>query len=147
MERSEVYFQYLHGKQQNNRQSISTNEPISQENLSMIMQEIQRRGCMGIGSIHWDEMSIKQGVALCKRTGELVGFEDDIPHEMNQTLEELLEDEDSHKENERFEDLDEDSDVCDLSSQDLSQDSSDQELPYIHNKKSQANMSILFFFS
>lgn len=40
-----------------------------------MVQEMKRRGCKGVGGI-WDEMSIKEGIVLCKRTGELVGFED-----------------------------------------------------------------------
>lgn len=41
-----------------------------------MVQEMTRRECKGIGGIHWDEMAIKEGIVLCKRTGELVGFED-----------------------------------------------------------------------
>lgn len=58
------------------RQAASTTDPISQENLTLMVQEMTRRGCKGIGGIHWDEMAIKEGIVLCKRTGELVGFED-----------------------------------------------------------------------
>lgn len=47
-------------------------------------QEMKRRGCKGIGGIHWDEMVIKGGIVLCKRTRELVGFED------NSIIEEFL---------------------------------------------------------
>lgn len=42
-----------------------------------MVQEMRRRGCKGVGGIHWDEMIVKEGIVLCKRTGELVGFEDD----------------------------------------------------------------------
>ena len=59
-----------------NRQATSTTSPISQDNLTLMVQEMTRRGCKGIGGIHWDEMAIKEGIVLCKRTGELVGFED-----------------------------------------------------------------------
>ena len=41
-----------------------------------MVQEMTRRGCKGIGGIQWDEMAIKEGIVLCKWTGELVGFED-----------------------------------------------------------------------
>ena len=58
------------------RQAPSSTNPISQENLTLMVQEMTRRGCKGIGGIHWDEMAIKEGIVLSKRTGELVGFED-----------------------------------------------------------------------
>ena len=38
--------------------------------LTLMFQEMTRRGCKGIGGIHWDEMAIKEGNVLCKRTGE-----------------------------------------------------------------------------
>ncbi len=47
------------------RQSQSTTDPISKENLDTMLQEMIRRGCKGIGGIHWDEMTIKEGVVLC----------------------------------------------------------------------------------
>ena len=66
------------------RQAASTTTPISKQNLALMVQEMTRRGCKGIGGIHWDEMSIKEGIVLCKRTGELVGFEDlNIDRELN----------------------------------------------------------------
>ena len=38
-------------------------------------------GCKGIGGIHWDE--IKKDVYVCKRTKELVSFEDlDLPKDL-----------------------------------------------------------------
>ena len=58
------------------RQAASTTNPISQQTLTLMVQEMTRRGCKGVGGIHWDEMSIKEGIVLCKRTGEFVGFED-----------------------------------------------------------------------
>ena len=58
------------------RQATSTTIPISQDNLTLMVQEMTRRGCKGIGGIHWDEMAINEGIVLCKRTRELVGFED-----------------------------------------------------------------------
>ena len=58
------------------RQAASTTNPISQQNLTLMVQEMTRRGCKGVGGIHWDEMSIKEEIVLCKRTGEFVGFED-----------------------------------------------------------------------
>ena len=48
-----------------------------------MIQEMERRNCKGIGGIHWDEMIIQEGIVVCKRTGELVGFENiDIPKEV-----------------------------------------------------------------
>ena len=62
-----------------------------------MVQEMNRRGCKGVGGIHWDEMTIKEGIVLCKETGELVGFEDlNISHELNKGPHHLEnEDEDS----------------------------------------------------
>ena len=37
---------------------------------------VEVSGCKGVGGIHWDEIYIKKGVFVCKRTKELVGFED-----------------------------------------------------------------------
>jgi len=48
-----------------------------------MVQEVERRNCKGIGGIHWDEMIIQEGIVVCKRTGELVGFENvEIPKEI-----------------------------------------------------------------
>lgn len=55
-----------------------------------MVQEMTQRGCKGIGGIHWDELAIKEGIVLCKRTGELVGFEDfNISAELNTRPENL----------------------------------------------------------
>ena len=44
---------------------------------------MERRNCKGIGGIHSDEMIIQEGIVVCKRTGELVGFENlEIPMEI-----------------------------------------------------------------
>ena len=76
------------------RQVTSTTSPISQDNLTLMVQEMTRRGCKGIGGIHWDEMAIKEGIVLCKRTGELVGFEDlNISPELTTEPENLNDDE------------------------------------------------------
>ena len=65
-------------------QAASTTNPISQQNLAFMVQKINRRGYMGVGGIYWDEMTIKEGIVLCKWTGELVGFEDlTFSHELN----------------------------------------------------------------
>ena len=58
------------------RQAPSSTNPISQEHLTLMVQEMSRSGCKGVGGIHWDKMAIKEGIVLSKWTGELVGFED-----------------------------------------------------------------------
>ena len=66
------------------RQTSSSSEPINQENLRRMVQEMERQNCKAIGGIHWDEMLIQEGIVICKRTGELVGFENlDIPREIS----------------------------------------------------------------
>ena len=77
MKLCETYFPFHHGKQQSNtdRQQAQLNL-ISNENLKVMVQETKRRGCKGAGGIHWDEMIIKEGIILCKRSGKLIGFED-----------------------------------------------------------------------
>lgn len=60
-----------------------------------MVQEMTRKGCKSIGGIHWDEMAIKEGILLCKRTGELVGFEDlNISPELTTEPENLNDNED-----------------------------------------------------
>lgn len=62
-----------------------------------MIQEMTRRGCKGIGGIHWDEMAIKEGIVLCKRTGELVGFEDlNIDDDLNTRPEDLNDNDEEH---------------------------------------------------
>lgn len=79
---------------------------------------MKRRGCKGIGGIHWDEMTIKEGIVLCKRTGELVGFEEDkIPNKFNVNFEDLDENDVEscyceESDNERYDESDNDSSVC-----------------------------------
>ena len=53
----------------------STN-PICEENMMQFKNVLEVSGCKGVGGIHWDEIYIKKGVFVCKRTKELVGFED-----------------------------------------------------------------------
>ena len=38
------------------RQTSSSSEPINQENLRRMVQEMERQNCKAIGGIHWDEM-------------------------------------------------------------------------------------------
>ena len=40
-----------------------------------MVREMKKRGCKEVGGIPWDKMIVKEGIVLCKRTGELVGFE------------------------------------------------------------------------
>ena len=81
------------------RQAASTTSPISHQNLAHMLQEMTRRGCKGVGGIHWDEMSVKEGKVLCKRTGELIGFEDlNINSELNLSPHDI-ENEDDNDEN------------------------------------------------
>ena len=40
-----------------------------------MVREMKKRGCNEVGGIPWDKMIVKEGIVLCKRTGELVGFE------------------------------------------------------------------------
>ena len=76
------------------RQAVSTTEPISIENLKVMVQEMKRRGCKGVGGIHWDEMIIKEGIILCKRSGKQLGFEDkNINVELTLNSEDLKDDE------------------------------------------------------
>ena len=77
------------------RQATSTTSPISQDNLTLMVQEMTRRGRKGIRSIHCDEMAIKEGIVLCKQTGELVGFKDlNISPELTTEPENLNDNED-----------------------------------------------------
>ena len=40
-----------------------------------MVREMKKRGCKEVGGNPWDKMIVKEGIVLCKRTGELVGFE------------------------------------------------------------------------
>ena len=42
------------------RQTSCSSEPINQENIKRMIQEMERRNCKGIGGIHWDEMTIQE---------------------------------------------------------------------------------------
>ena len=46
------------------------------KNLTLVVLEMTRRSCKGIGDVHRDEMAATKGIVLCKRTGELVGLKD-----------------------------------------------------------------------
>lgn len=124
------------------RQAASTTSPISQENLIHMVQEMTRRGCKGIGGIHWDEMAIKEGIVLCKRTGELVGFEDfNISAELNTRPENL-------NDNEEYDSSSESTDSQLSSASDEEYDSS-SELSSVKETPSskKAKLVCQFFFS
>lgn len=57
------------------RKAARTTNPISEQNLAFMVREMKKRGYKEVRGIHWDEMIVKEGIVLCKRTGELVGFE------------------------------------------------------------------------
>lgn len=57
------------------RKAARTTNPISEQNLAFMVREMRKRDCKEVGGIHWNEMIVKEGTVLCKRTGELVGFE------------------------------------------------------------------------
>ena len=44
------------------RQVACTTNPISEQKLAFMVQEMKRRGCKGVGGIHWDEMIVKVSV-------------------------------------------------------------------------------------
>lgn len=124
------------------RQTSCSSEPINQENIRRMIQEMERRNCKGIGGIHWDEMTIQEGIVVCNRTGELVGFENlDIPQE--------IKDDFHHTHNEKkLSDTDtSDSELANESSSSESSTGSDS----IENKRSdkqlKAKMICQFFFS
>ena len=118
------------------RQSSSKTTPISNENLQLMVQEMERRKCKGIGGIHWDEMIIKEGIVLCKRTGKVVGFEDkNISDEYNARPEELSE-----------EKSDDESSCCNSCSDSFSDDSLDEEQPNLDNDCSSGKAKIIFQF-
>ena len=56
------------------RQATSTTSPISQDDLTLMVQEMTRRGCKGIGGIHWDEITIKEAIVLCMQTDGRIGW-------------------------------------------------------------------------
>lgn len=127
------------------RQSTSTTEPISQENLQLMIQELKRRRCKGIGGIHWDEMTIKEGIVLCKRTGELVGFDDDISSELNKNLEDLCNENNDCSEAESDQESCDNSDSSEVNSSIESEESDDEKyMSNIHTKKAKL---ICQFFS
>ena len=109
-------------------------------------QEMTRRGCKGIGGIHWDEMAIKEGIVLCKWTEELVGFEDfNISPELTTEPESLNENDEDDSDSSS-----ESSDSQFSSASEQEYDSS-SEAPLLDVKESQSSkkshtcLSVLFF--
>ena len=128
------------------RQATSTTNPISQDNLTLMAQEMTRRGYKGIGGIHWDEMAIKEGIVLCKWTEELVGFEDfNISPELTTEPESLNENDEDDSDSSS-----ESSDSQFSSASEQEYDSS-SEAPLLDVKESQSSkkshtcLSVLFF--
>ena len=133
------------------RQASSTTNPISQENLTLMVQEMKRRGCKGIGGIHWDEMAIKEGIVLCKRTGELVGFEElDFCADLNMRPEELDDDNGNEEDEDKGESSSEsmDSDASSIAS-DHDSSSETAALPNVNETlpSKKAKLICQFFFS
>ena len=117
------------------RQTTSSSEPINKENLKRMVKEMERRNCKAIGGIHWDEMIIQEGIVVCKRTGELVGFENlDMPKEITNNFDSIQnEDEESQS----------DSESNETSSSSTDSDSDD----YSRKNLLKAKMLCQFFFS
>ena len=68
---------------QSYRFNSRSSNPICEENITQFKNVLEVSGCKGVGGIHWDEIYVKKGVFVCKRTKELVGFEDlDLPKEL-----------------------------------------------------------------
>lgn len=71
------------------RQADMDITPIDINNLELCWQEIKNREVKGVFGLHWDEIDIRDGIRLCRRTGKLVGFEDlSIPKEYDTNIEE-----------------------------------------------------------
>ena len=58
------------------RINMKSSDPISEENIAEFKKLIELSGCRGVGGLHWDEIYVKKGLYICKRTNELIGFED-----------------------------------------------------------------------
>ena len=57
--------------------------PVDITQLQNCWNEIKQRGVCNLFGLHWDEIEIRSGVKLCKRTGQLIGFKDfTIPSEL-----------------------------------------------------------------
>ena len=70
------------------RQADMDVTPIDMSNLKLCWQEINNKEVKGVFGLHWDEMEIRDGIRLCRRTGKLVGFEDlSIPKEYERETE------------------------------------------------------------
>ena len=68
-------------------------DPVGTKNLELCWKEIQNKKIMGLFGLHWDEMDIRDGIRLCRRTGKLIGFENlSIPKKFDYNVEELCND-------------------------------------------------------
>lgn len=109
-----------------------------------MVQEIERRNCKGIGGIHWDEMMIQEGIVVCKRTGELVGFENlDIPREITIDLHCMG---NKNNESDIYESDSSDSESNETSSSSSSSESDSDEYPKCKSQL-KPKMICQFFFS
>lgn len=63
-------------------------DPVDLTQLQKCWNEIKRRGVCKLFGLHWDEIDIRGGVKLCRRTGQLIGFEDfTLPPELDNLIE------------------------------------------------------------
>ena len=61
----------------------SSSNPVDFTQLQKCWSEIKQRGTWNLFGLHWDEIDIRRGVNLCRRTGQLIGFEDfTLPSEL-----------------------------------------------------------------
>ena len=61
---------------QSYRNHSNSFKEIEEENLQIMVQEMNRRNCQGLGGIHWDEIYIKDGIKVNVRTNQLIEFEE-----------------------------------------------------------------------
>ena len=63
-------------------------DPVDMAQLERCWNEIRQRGICNLFGLHWDEIDIRSGVKLCRRTGQLIGFEDfTLPTELEMDIE------------------------------------------------------------
>ena len=107
------------------RNMDTSSNPVDFTQLQKCWNEIKQRGTCNLFGLHWDEIDIRSGVKLCRRTGQLIGFEDftlpcevendnefdesNLPHDQNLPEEQENED-NSEEDSENTYDSDSDSD-------------------------------------
>jgi len=65
------------------RNMDTSSDPVDLTQLQKCWNEIKQRGICNLFGLHWDEIDIRSGVKLCRRTGQLIGFEDfNLPSEL-----------------------------------------------------------------